>query len=105
MICRATAAPIGPRPTTITRIVMYRLCQVISRGMLQVPAHRNVLTTFLARILISAACVVMLAATVGGRQQPSPPDLSRTQRFDQPEAGARSARNASYDIDVTLDHP
>jgi Peptidase family M1 domain len=26
------------------------------------------------------------------------------QRFDQPQAGARSPRNANYDIDVTLDH-
>jgi hypothetical protein len=38
-----------------------------------------------------------LSSLVSG--QPGP-----VQRFDQPEAGARSPRNASYDIDVRLDH-
>ena len=49
-------------------------------------------------------CVALFAfllsclITVEGRQ------ITGVQRFDQPEAGARSPRNASYDIDVRLDH-
>ena len=43
--------------------------------------------------------VLLFSCLIGieGRQAP-------TQRLDQPEAGARSPRNASYDIDVRLDH-
>ena len=48
----------------------------------------------------AAVCVVMLLALIAieARQ-------AGVQRFDRPEVGARSPRNANYDIDVTLDHP
>ena len=45
-------------------------------------------------VLVSTVCLLTLATTTAGRQQ----------TFDRPDAGARSPRNASYDIDVTLDH-
>jgi hypothetical protein len=34
----------------------------------------------------------------------SPPRWAGVQRYDQPQAGARSPRNANYEIDVRLDH-
>lgn len=43
--------------------------------------------------LLVLACPMGLSARQAG-----------TQRFDQPQPGARSPRNASYDIDVALDH-
>ena len=43
--------------------------------------------------VLSLSCLV----SVEGRQ-------ARAQSFDQPEAGARSPRNANYEIDVRLDH-
>jgi Peptidase family M1 domain len=48
----------------------------------------------------AAVCVVMLLAMIAieARQ-------AGVQRFDRPQVGARSPRNANYDIDVTLDHP
>ena len=48
------------------------------------------------------AAMLVLASAVPGAQEPSPPPPA--QRFDSPLAGARSPRNANYDIDVTLDH-
>jgi peptidase M1-like protein len=48
----------------------------------------------------AAVCVVMLLTLIAieARQ-------AGVQRFDRPQVGARSPRNANYDIDVTLDHP
>jgi aminopeptidase N len=43
--------------------------------------------------------LVLLCLMEGEARQPP------VQSFDQPAAGARSPRNASYDIDVRLDHP
>ncbi len=47
-----------------------------------------------------AMSVLVLLCLMEGEAQQSP-----VQTFDQPAAAARSPRNASYDIDVRLDHP
>ena len=47
-----------------------------------------------------AMSVLVLLCLMEGEARQSP-----VQTFDQPAAGARSPRNASYDIDVRLDHP
>jgi peptidase M1-like protein len=52
----------------------------------------------MSRILAVASAVVVLHLIGIEAQQAS------VQRFDRPQAGARSPRNANYDIDVTLDH-
>src|SRR5437868_2319226 len=51
-----------------------------------------------ARLYIGVLAVVIacLAGTTGVR--------GSVQKFDQPEPGARSPRNANYDIEVRLDH-
>ena len=46
---------------------------------------------------LSSALLLLCLITVEGRQD-------GVQRMDQPAAGAHSPRNASYDIDVRLDH-
>src|SRR5688572_30577232 len=81
-ICRATSAPIGPNPTCITRI----MAAIIGK-IRPVPDRRVVL--FLAAVFAVAA--------IGARGQ-------SVQTNDTPEPGARSPRNANYDIDVRLDH-
>ncbi|HEY6359570.1 MAG TPA: M1 family metallopeptidase [Vicinamibacterales bacterium] len=52
------------------------------------------------------ACALALSCLIDGGsvngQQPR--DVPGVQTFDQPSEGARSPRNASYDIDVRLDH-
>jgi hypothetical protein len=52
----------------------------------------------MSRLLAAASAVVALHLIGVEAQQPS------VQRFDRPQAGARSPRNANYDIEVTLDH-
>src|SRR5262245_44085971 len=78
----------GPRPTSTTRIGI------------PPPARRSDYRMHAVMSRISAAvCVVMLLALIAieARQ-------AGVQRFDRPQVGARSPRNANYDIDVTLDH-
>ena len=48
------------------------------------------------RYLALVAAVACLVVSTGAQ--------GRIQKFDEPEAGARSPRNASYEIDVRLDH-
>ena len=52
----------------------------------------------MSRLLAAASAIVALHFIGVEAQQPS------VQRFDRAQAGARSPRNANYDIDVTLDH-
>jgi hypothetical protein len=51
---------------------------------------------FVSLLLLS--CLIDLEAQQPVAQQPG------VQQFDQPQAGARSPRNANYEIDVALDH-
>src|SRR6266540_4260671 len=44
-------------------------------------------------VVVALACLMTSAGAQGS-----------VQKFDRPEAGARSPRNANYDIDVRLDH-
>src|SRR5688500_10645240 len=64
-------------------------------------------------LIVIMSCVAALSANAMSLAQRSPMSKGpaeaglyekRTQSFDQPEPGGRSPRNASYDIDVTLDH-
>ena len=48
--------------------------------------------------IVLSSLLLLCLISVEGRQ------VTGVQRFGQPEVGARSPRNASYDIDVRLDH-
>jgi hypothetical protein len=56
------------------------------------------------RVTLFLAAVVAVAAITTKGQEDSVRVQGSVQRNDAPEPGARSPRNASYDIDVRLDH-
>ena len=93
-ICRATAAPIGPSPTSITRIVMMRLLSDETLDYMMYSICARVLSRSLA---LHGRGGVGPARHGAARPLPSRPSTSLPD--------ALSPRNASYDIDVRLDPP
>ena len=56
------------------------------------------------RKLISLTCAIALSCLISDVTAQHDQSAKGVQTFDQPLEGARSPRNANYEIDVRLDH-